>query len=82
MLNTLAFILFFNLIFAQNFSDLNCTQCLEKSGKQCLSNDDFSIGTCCDPSQPLCQQKNNLYCVNSASPTSIKNSILRNWVCP
>ena len=33
---------------AQNTAD--CSACLEKSWKQCLKGNDFTVGKCCDPS--------------------------------
>lgn len=33
---------------AQNTA--NCLSCLDKSWKQCLKGNDFTVGKCCDPS--------------------------------
>lgn len=65
---------------------VSCKSCLKYGGKLCLLNENFKYAACCDQNPNV--KKNNFcktifpkykYC---ATQESIKNEILRDFVCP
>ena len=43
----------------KDFSLMDCLECMTEGGRYCLSDNDYSVGSCCDPEFPstFCEEQ-------------------------
>lgn len=68
------------------FADFDCNQCFDNGGKMCLSKDDYTVGTCCDPNNGECdalserpEYQGSIFCTTK---DRIENDYMRRFACP
>lgn len=65
-----------------DYTKFDCGTCLEKSGRYCLFDGDFTTGSCCDPKNKItnsCKYQHlNRFCATNA----FTNTFVQQFVCP